>query len=110
MLRGDLPPATVRVFLIRRKPDEEIADAQDTRRFTSFCGGSVDPPDFSQPVDWAGDPSGLSRARSQCRCALALAGDAHGHGAGAVALSADRAGRLAAGDNTELGRHPSRTQ
>lgn len=27
MLRGDLPPATVRVFLIRRKPNEEIGDA-----------------------------------------------------------------------------------
>src|SRR6056297_181233 len=79
MLRGDLPPAIVRVFLTWREPDEEIADAQDTRRFTSIRGGSVDPPDFSQPVDWADDPSGLSRARSQCRCALALTGDAHRH-------------------------------
>jgi len=46
-------------FLARRKPDEEIADAEDTRCFTAFSRRVVNAPDGGKPGDRAHHPSGL---------------------------------------------------
>jgi hypothetical protein len=42
--------------LTRRKPDEEIADADDLRRVTTVSRGSFDPSNCGEPCDWARHP------------------------------------------------------